>query len=236
MQKFQVDSSPFARRAGVSHQASDFWRRPCCLVVAASGWRGAGEDHVHPRQFLAVYSPRPNPNSNPLHFAISVSTMPLPFLLLPLSTAPLPRARHGGHLEAPRPRGILRVRASGEAAPPPSRTQVSEQPRSDPSTHRGRFSVPGAKRLSYEDFSNLATALREGRRYGLTDVLCRVVVETPIGDSGQECQSRNHISRAELVSRAPDGLQHCLCPSLNVFSLSMFFFLSRTGLILSSAQ
>ncbi|CAM0909069.1 unnamed protein product [Alopecurus aequalis] len=51
--------------------------------------------------------------------------MPLPFLHLPLSTAPPPRARHGGRLEPPRARGgTLRVRASGEAAPPPSRTQM----------------------------------------------------------------------------------------------------------------
>ncbi|XP_071679683.1 uncharacterized protein [Lolium perenne] len=53
--------------------------------------------------------------------------MPLPFLLPPLSTAPPPRARHGGRLQPPRPcarRTILRVRASGEAVPPPSRTQM----------------------------------------------------------------------------------------------------------------
>ncbi|XP_047073193.1 uncharacterized protein LOC124682580 isoform X3 [Lolium rigidum] len=53
--------------------------------------------------------------------------MPLSFLLPPLSTAPPPRARHGARLQPPRPcarRRILRVRASGEATPPPSRTQM----------------------------------------------------------------------------------------------------------------
>jgi hypothetical protein len=113
---------------------------------SASQWRGrSGSGRTTSRKAARANS-WPFTRRARIQPHLAFSLMPLPFLLPPLSTAPPPRARHGGRLQPPRPcarRTILRVRASGEAVPPPSRTQVSD-PSPSPQPRLSRFSVPAA--------------------------------------------------------------------------------------------
>jgi hypothetical protein len=136
-------------------------------------WRGAGEDHVaesHPRQFLAVYSPRPNPNSNPPpfpHAAPVSSSSPFHRSSAPCSPWPPPRgAATVRRAQDPARQGVGGGHAVAFQNPGKRATPTRPEP-----PPRSRGSCTGFLRTdrSYQDFSNPTTALRP---HSLTDILC----------------------------------------------------------------